>query len=148
CGGAGVRKGRRSAIVPHSAKEMFELVDDVESYPEFLPWCNDAKIVSRSNDTVVATLELHRGSISRHFTTRNTRRPYEAIEMRLVDGPFRHLEGGWRFRDLDGQGCEVLLELEFEFESRMVDLVFGHFFEDTLRALVNAFTQRAAAVYG
>ena len=143
-----MRRVRRSAIVPHTAREMFELVDDVEAYPEFLPWCNDAKVQERSDDTVVATLELHRGSVSRHFTTRNTRRPYEAIDMQLVDGPFRHLEGGWRFRDLSGEGCEVTLDLEFEFDSRLVDLVFGGYFEETLEALVDAFTGRAAAVYG
>lgn len=134
--------------MPHSAKEMFELVDDVEAYPEFLPWCNDARVDDRSDDTIVATLELHRGSVSKHFTTRNRRRPYEAIDVALVDGPFRHLGGGWRFRDISEDGCEVTLELEFEFDSRVVDMVFGRYFEDTLKALVDAFTRRAAAVYG
>lgn len=143
-----MRKVKRSALVPHSAKEMFELVDDVEAYPEFLPWCNDAKVQTRTDDTVVATLELHRGSVSKHFTTRNTRRPYEAIDMALIDGPFRRLDGGWRFRDISGEGCEVSLELEFEFDNRVVDMIFGRFFEDTLKALVDAFTGRAAAVYG
>lgn len=148
CAAKRMRKVRRSAIVPHTAAEMFQLVDDVEAYPEFLPWCHDAKVESDTGDTVVATLELHRGSVSRHFTTRNTRRPHEAIDMQLVEGPFRHLAGGWRFRDLAGEGCEVTLELEFDFDSRVVDLVFGRFFEDTLKALVDAFTRRAAAVYG
>lgn len=143
-----MRKVKRSALVPHTAQEMFELVDDVEAYPEFLPWCNDAKVQNRTDDTVVATLELHRGSVSKHFTTRNTRRPYEAIDMALIDGPFRHLDGGWRFRDISEHGSEVSLELEFEFDSRMVDMIFGRFFEDTLKALVEAFTGRAAAVYG
>lgn len=143
-----MRKVKRSALVPHTAQEMFELVDDVEAYPEFLPWCNDAKVQSRTDDTVVATLELHRGSVSKHFTTRNTRRPYEAIDMALIDGPFRHLDGGWRFRDISEHGSEVSLQLEFEFDSRMVDMIFGRFFEDTLKALVEAFTRRAAAVYG
>lgn len=143
-----MRKVRRTALVPHSAKEMFDLVDNVEAYPEFLPWCNDACVQSRDDQTVVATLELHKGSISKHFTTRNTLQPYEAIGMTLIDGPFRHLEGGWRFRDITDDGCEVSLELEFEFDSRIVDLMFGRFFEDTLEALVDAFTKRAAAAYG
>lgn len=143
-----MRKVRRTALVPHSAKEMFELVDDVEAYPDFLPWCNDASVQSRDEETVVATLELHKGAVSKHFTTRNTLKPYEAIGMTLIDGPFRHLDGGWRFRDITDDGCEVSLELEFEFDSRIVDLVFGRFFEDTLKALVDAFTTRAAAVYG
>lgn len=143
-----MREVRRTALVPYSAKEMFELVDDVEAYPEFLPWCNDASVQSRNEETVVATLELHKGGVSKHFTTRNTLKPYEAIDMALVDGPFRHLDGGWRFRDITDDGCEVSLELEFEFDSRIVDVMFGRFFEDILSALVDAFTRRAAAVYG
>ena len=143
-----MREVRRTALVPYSAKEMFELVDDVEAYPEFLPWCNDAAVQSRDEGTVLATLELHKGGVSKHFTTRNTLKPFEAIDMALVDGPFRHLDGGWRFRDIADDGCEVSLELEFEFDSRVVDLMFGRFFEDILSALVDAFTRRAAAVYG
>jgi ribosome-associated toxin RatA of RatAB toxin-antitoxin module len=143
-----MRKVRRSAIVPHSAKEMFALVDDVEAYPQFLPWCNDATVQSRTDDTVVATLELHKGTVSKHFTTRNTLKQFESIDMALIDGPFRHLDGGWRFREITGDGCEVSLELEFEFDSRLVDLMFGRYFEDTLKALVDAFTRRAATVYG
>lgn len=127
---------------------MFELVDNVEAYPEFLPWCNDASEQSRNEKTVVATLELHKGGVSKHFTTRNTLKPFEAIDLALVDGPFRHLDGGWRFRDITDDGCEVSLELEFEFDSRIVDVMFGRFFEDILSALVDAFTRRAAAVYG
>jgi ribosome-associated toxin RatA of RatAB toxin-antitoxin module len=143
-----MRKVRRTALVPHSAKEMFELVDDVEAYPDFLPWCNDASVQSRDEEAVVATLELHKGAISKHFTTRNTLHPYQAIGMTLIDGPFRHLDGGWQFRDITDDGCEVSLELEFEFDSRIVDMMFGRFFEDTLEALVDAFTRRAAVVYG
>lgn len=143
-----MREVRRTALVPYSAKEMFELVDNVEAYPEFLPWCNDASVQSRNEETVVATLELHKGGVSKHFTTRNTLKPFAAIDMALVDGPFRHLDGGWRFRDITDDGCEVSLELEFEFDSRIVDVMFGRFFEDILSALVDAFTRRAAAVYG
>jgi ribosome-associated toxin RatA of RatAB toxin-antitoxin module len=90
-----MRKVRRSVVVPYTAPQMFQLVDDVEAYPEFLPWCNDATVESRSGDTVIATLELHKGSVSKHFTTRNTRREFEAIDLALVDGPFRELGGGW-----------------------------------------------------
>lgn len=143
-----MRKVKQSALVPHSAKEMFQLVDDVEAYPGFLPWCNDVTVKSRTPETVVATLELHKGTVSKHFTTRNTRREFEAIDLALVDGPFRQLDGGWRFRDIADNGCEVSLELEFEFDSRLVDMMFGGFFEDTLKALVDAFTQRAARIYG
>ena len=143
-----MRKVSRSALVPYNAQQMFLLVDDVDAYPEFLPWCNDAEVHLRTEDTVEATLELHKGSVSNHFTTRNTRREFEAIDIALVGGPFRHLQGGWRFTDLEGQGCKVALELEFEFESMMVDMLFGRFFEDTCNSLVDAFTRRAEQVFG
>lgn len=143
-----MRKVHRSALVPYTAREMFVLVDDVESYPEFLPWCNDAAVHNRNGDTVEATLELHRGSISNHFTTRNTRREFVAIDIVLIGGPFRHLQGGWRFTEIGQEGCKIVLELDFEFESRFIDLMFGSFFEETCNSLVDAFTNRAKAVFG
>lgn len=143
-----MRKVNRSALVPYTAYEMFCLVDDVEAYPEFLPWCNDAEVHKRTDDVVEATLELHKGSVSNHFTTRNTRHVHEAIDIALVGGPFRHLQGGWKFQDLGENGCKVSLELEFQFSSMMIDLMFGHFFEETCNSLVDAFTRRAPAVFG
>jgi ribosome-associated toxin RatA of RatAB toxin-antitoxin module len=127
---------------------MYQLVGDVDAYSEFLPWCNRSEILQRDGDTVEASLELHKGSVSKSFTTRNTHHPDEAIDLSLVGGPFRHLEGGWRFEPLGDEGCKVSLELDFEFESRMVDMLFGSFFEDTCNSLVDAFTTRAADIYG
>ena len=143
-----MRKVGRSALVPYSAEEMFRLVDDVRAYPEFLPWCSDASIGQEQGDTMVATLELQKGGLKRRFTTRNIRKPHSAIELALVGGPFRDLSGGWRFRDLGEEGCKVSLELEFAFDSRLVDMMFGPFFEDICNSLVDAFTRRAAEVYG
>ena len=143
-----MRKVNRSAIVPYSAREMFVLVDDVEAYPEFLPWCNQAEIHNRTEDSVEATLELHKGSVSNKFTTRNTRKEFEEIGLALVGGPFRHLAGGWRFKELGDDGCKVLLELDFEFESRLVDMMFGSFFADICNSLVDASTKRSEAVFG
>jgi len=143
-----MRSVRRSALVPHSAPEMFRLVDDVEAYPEFLPWCSDARIEKTEGDVVEASLTLNKGGLSKRFTTRNTRRPPEAIDLDLVGGPFRVLTGGWRFRDLGPGGCKVSLELDFEFESRMLDAILGAYFEKTCSSLVEAFTRRAQAVYG
>jgi len=127
---------------------MFRLVDDVDSYAEFLPWCNQSEVLSRSDDTVEATLELHQGAVSKSFTTRNTLRTDEAIDLELLGGPFRHLAGGWKFQSLGAGGSKVSLELEFEFEGRMIDMMFGAFFEETCNSLVDAFTRRAADVYG
>ncbi len=143
-----MRSVNRSALVPYSPAEMFGLVDDVESYPEFLPWCNDATVHARDEDVVEATLELHKGSMSNHFTTRNTLHRPDAIDLALIGGPFRHLEGGWRFKALEEAGCKVSLQLDFQFESMVVDLMFGHFFEETCNSLVDAFTRRAQTIYG
>lgn len=143
-----MRTVNRSALVPYTAREMFVLVDDVESYPEFLPWCNDAELHNRTADTVEATLELHRGSISNHFTTLNTRHEFDKIELALIGGPFRILQGGWRFTEIPDKGCKVALELDFEFESTFVDMMFGHFFEETCNSLLDAFTKRARDVFG
>jgi ribosome-associated toxin RatA of RatAB toxin-antitoxin module len=143
-----MRKVNRSALVPYTAQEMFRLVDDIESYPEFLPWCNAATVQQRDPDKVVATLELRKGAVSRKFTTRNTPTANSSIDIALVGGPFRRLSGGWRFREIGNTGCEVSLELEFAFDSMLVDMMFGSFFEDTCNSLVDAFTQRATQVYG
>ncbi len=143
-----MRKISKSALVPYSAHEMFVLVDDVESYPEFLPWCNQAKIHIRTDEIVEATLELHKGAVSKKFTTRNSRHEFDSIGIALIGGPFRHLEGGWQFTDLGNDGCRASLELEFEFDSMMVDMMFGSFFESTCNSLVDAFTNRAEAVFG
>ena len=143
-----MRRVNRSALVPYTAREMFILVDDVESYPEFLPWCSSAEVHNRTTEIVEATLELHKGSLSDHFTTRNTRCEFETIEIELIDGPFRHLQGGWRFTEIGEEGCKLALKLDFEFENMFVDMIFGSFFEDTCNSLINAYSKRAKTVFG
>jgi ribosome-associated toxin RatA of RatAB toxin-antitoxin module len=143
-----MRQVKKSAIVPYCAREMFDLVDDVDAYAEFLPWCGRSEVLKRSDDTVEAMLELHKGGVSKSFTTRNSRVPGQSIDLQLLGGPFRHLEGGWRFEPLGDEGCKVLLELDFEFDSRIVDMMFGAFFEETCNSLVDAFIDRAAQIYG
>ena len=142
-----MRKVCRSALVPYSAAQMFKLVKDVEQYPAFLPWCNDAEIHIRGENFIEASLELHRGRISKRFRTRNVFRENESLGIALVGGPFRHMSGGWTFEQLGDAGSKVTLELEFEFESRATDVIFGRFFEHTCNALVDSFTQRAAKIY-
>jgi len=143
-----MRRVSRSALVPHTAEHMFALVEDVDSYPEFLPWCNDVEVHSREGNVVEVTLELHRGKISRRFRTRNTMRPTEAMNLELVSGPFRHLNGGWQFLPLGDTGSKVSLHMEFEFDSRTLDALIGRYFEHICNALVDAFTQRANEIYG
>lgn len=143
-----MRQVHRSALVPHPADNMFSLVDDIESYPEFLPWCRGARIHSREEAMVDASLELHLGELSREFRTRNTASDRSSITMELVDGPFRHLAGQWVFTPLGDAGSKVALDLEFEFRNPVVDRMFGAIFEETCNSLVDAFTRRADAVFG
>lgn len=146
-GSAVMRRVSRSALVPYSAADMYELVKDVEAYPAFLPWCNDATLHIDSPEYIEATLEMHRHGISKRFRTRNVLKKDAALGIELVGGPFRHLSGGWQFQQLGEAGSKVALELEFEFENRATDLVFGRFFETTCNALIDSFTKRAAQIY-
>ena len=142
-----MRKVNRSALVPYTAAQMFELVKDVESYPSFLPWCAGAEVHIRGEDFIEASLELHRGRISKRFRTRNHFVTNEWLGIELVGGPFRHMSGGWTFEQLGDTGCKVVLSLEFAFENRATDVILGRFFEHTCSALVDSFTNRAAAIY-
>lgn len=137
----------RSALVPYSAAQMYALVKDVEAYPSFLPWCNDAELHVSEPDYIEASLELHRHGISKRFRTRNALRENESLGIALVGGPFRRLSGGWLFQSLGNDGSKVSLELEFEFESRTLEIIFGRFFEKTCNSLVYSFTERAASIY-
>lgn len=143
-----MRKVSRSALVPYSAGQMYALVDDVAAYPTFLRWCNAATVHSRDDDHVEASLELQRGTLSKTFTTRNSLDPGKAIHIALLGGPFRHLSGDWRFEQLGDDGSKVSLDLEFEFENRVTDALFGRYFEDTCNSLIGSFTQRANKIYG
>ena len=143
-----MRNVSRSALVPYSADQMYALVEDFQSYPEFLPWCTGATLHSRDADTIEASLEMQRAGVKKSFTTRNTLQPGVAMGITLVGGPFRDLSGDWRFEQLGQDGSKVSLHLEFEFESRMMDALFGRFFEDTCNSLIDSFTQRANKIYG
>ena len=143
-----MRSVNRSALVPYTASDMFALVADVESYPDFLPWCSDVEVHYREGNVVEATLELHKGKISRRFRTRNTMTPDERMDLALVGGPFRHLAGAWSFKQLGEHGSKVSLEMDFEFDSRTLDVMIGRYFEDICNQLVDAFTQRADQVLG
>ncbi|HNP63201.1 MAG TPA: type II toxin-antitoxin system RatA family toxin [Woeseiaceae bacterium] len=143
-----MRKVARSALVPYTAEQMYALVEEVDAYPDFLPWCTGVIVHSRNAEEIDATLELERGSIRKSFRTRNSLQPGKAMKLELIGGPFKHLEGFWLFEQLGTDGSKVSLDLEFEFESRVTDAVFGSFFESTCNSLVNSFTDRARKVYG
>lgn len=138
----------RSAIVNHSAQQMFSLVSDVESYPRFLPWCDTARVAERAPGRTVATLRINFRGLKEEFTTENRDRPGESIDLKLVAGPFRSLEGGWRFTPLSAGACKVELNLRYEFASGLLDRVVGKVFDEIASSLVDAFARRADQLYG
>ena len=138
----------RSALVPYTPQEMFELVSDIEAYPRFLPWCHGARILSRDIDEVRARIEFAVGGMTRSFTTRNRHQINKMIEMHLVDGPFSRLNGFWRFDPLGEEGSKIALFLEYDFSSRVLGMVVGPVFGQIANTLVGAFQQRAVDIYG
>ena len=143
-----MRKVSRSALVPYSADQMYALVEDFLAYPDFLPWCTGAILHSRDPETIEASLELQRSGVRKSFRTRNTLQPGVEMGIALVGGPFRHLAGGWRFEQLGDDGSKVSLQLDFEFENRVTDAVFGRYFEKTCNSLIDSFIKRAHEIYG
>ncbi len=138
----------RSALVFYSAQQMFDLVNAVPDYPQFLPGCSSARIVSQTDLDMVAMLTVSKAGISHSFTTHNRLTPNQQIAMQLVDGPFKQLQGGWTFVPLNDNACKVILQLEFEFSSKIIQFAFGKIFSELTASMVNAFTQRAKQVYG
>jgi ribosome-associated toxin RatA of RatAB toxin-antitoxin module len=137
----------RSAIVEHTAQEMFALVDDIESYPRFLPWCTAARVDARTPASVRATLTVGVRGVRQSFTTENELRPGESMRMRLVKGPFRRFAAEWRFRPLSDEACAIDFSLEYQMAgplARLLEPLFDHI-ADTM---VDAFTRRAAELYG
>ena len=143
-----MRTVSRSALVPYSAEQMYVLVEDVESYPDFLPWCGSAVLHWRDGDVLEGSVEMHVAGLRRSFRTRNRMREHEAIDMELVEGPFSHLSGGWHFKALNHLGCKVSLEVEFEVKSRATNQLLGRYFEQICNSLVDAFVRRAQDIYG
>jgi len=122
---------------------MYALINDIERYPEFVPWCAAARVDSRKDGEVVATLNIKRGPLRAEFTTRNLLEPDRRILMQFVSGPFRVLEGLWTLSPLGELGCRVELEMRFEFANRVAGTLFESLFEDTAASLVDAFVKRA-----
>lgn len=138
----------RQALLPYSTKQMFELVDNIDSYPEFLPNCTAAKEVERTNGQVIATLGVSKGGFEKEFTTRNINNPYDSIDMELVAGPFKHLTGRWSFIELDESACKIELVVKFEFSNMLTNLAFSSVFNHLAESFVDAFSKRAQLVYG
>lgn len=137
----------RSALVTFTTRQMFELVNSIEEYPRFLPWCRSSEIIHQTDTEIEASLEIAWSGIHKKFTTRNHLYPYERIDILLVHGPFRRLEGRWSFISYGEHGCKVNLDLEFELAGQVMDVIFQPIFNHIANSLVDAFCKRAADIY-
>ncbi|MBI4937682.1 MAG: type II toxin-antitoxin system RatA family toxin [Nitrosomonadales bacterium] len=137
----------KSVLVPYSAEQMFTLVDKVEDYPQFLPWCGGSSVSSVDGNTVHATVHINYYHVRQSFTTENLRQPPNYIDITLKDGPFKHLDGGWRFIPLSESACKIEFQLHYEFSHKLLEKVFGPVFHYIANNFVEAFIHRAEKVY-
>ena len=137
----------RSALVPFSAKQMYQLVDDIDSYHLFVPYCQESTVLERNKHQVTAKLHVAKSGITKSFTTQNSLQENSLIKMELVDGPFTHLSGNWLFTPLSDSACKIELDLNFEFSSKLTTLAFTKVFSKLIQSMVSAFTQRAEEIY-
>ena len=143
-----MREVQRSALMPYSAIQMFDVVNDVVSYPAFLPWCVDSELLESSSTVIVARLGLARGRLRQSFSTRNELDSPNHISMSLVEGPFSLLKGEWHFTQLGEEGCKIEMNLRFDFDNRLMNAALGKVFTVAADRLVDAFCERADVIYG
>ncbi len=138
----------KSVLIERSAQQMFALVDQVEDYPRFLPWCSQTRVEFRDEKKTIATLHISYLSVKSHFTTENEKEFPLRMSLRLVDGPFRRLEGLWRFKPLAENACKIEFQLSYEFSSKIFEKIIGPVFSQITNTFVDAFVKRADEVYG
>lgn len=138
----------KSVLVAHAAAQMFALVDDVEAYPEFLPWCAGAKVLARGEASKTARVDIDFHGVKAHFTTDNQNHPPSSILIRLKDGPFEDLHGEWRFRALAEQACKVEFTLAWQFKTHVIEALIGPVFNRIATTFIDAFVRRADALHG
>ncbi len=138
----------KSVLLSYSAEQMFALVERVEDYPSFLPWCGGVDVKERAADQLIATLSMQYHGIKQSFTTKNSNCPPTSMHMTLVDGPFKQLDGVWRFTALRTDACKVEFDLQYEFSSKLLENLIGPVFSKIANSLVDSFCQRAQVVYG
>lgn len=137
----------RSALVSFTPEQMYEIVNDVDKYVDFLPWCGASEKLDEAGNEVKASVTIAKGLVNKKFITQNTLVVNEAIEMQLVDGPFKYLKGSWRFDDIKGEACKISLELDFQFTNGLVSLAIGPIFNQIANSMVDAFVERANTIY-
>ncbi|EZP33121.1 type II toxin-antitoxin system RatA family toxin [Pseudomonas sp. RIT288] len=138
---------QRSALLPYPAQFLYDLVNDVARYPEFLPWCSSAEVLESSPEHMRASVGVAKGGLSQHFVTRNTLVPGQSIEMNLEEGPFNQLHGVWVFKALNEKACKISLDLSFDYAGPLVRATLGPLFNQAANTLVDAFCQRAKQMH-
>lgn len=138
----------KELLVPYSAEQMYDLVNDINKYSDFLPWCSLSQIIEQTEDSMTAKLGLSYSGFSQEFTTQNKLEPGCKIELNLVSGPFKHFSGIWKFTDIGESGCKVELDLDFSFSNPILAMTVGKFFESAATELVTNFYKRAQNIYG
>ena len=133
----------KSAIVLHPAQKMFQLVDSVENYPQFLPWCGSTQIIERDNDKTIASIEINYKGIRQTFTTENTKKQNQEMMIKLIDGPFKYLSGLWMFKNLDKDSCQIELKLEYEFSNVILEKLISPVFNMIANTFIDEFIKEA-----
>ena len=137
----------KTAVLPYSAGQVMALIEDIRSYPQFLPWCGRTRVIQDQGEEVIAEITISHGAFGKSFTTKNRYQRPKLAEVRLVNGPFRFLEGLWQLEP-DPKGTKVTLDMRFEFASRLVGAFLEPIFKQAAETMVQRFAQRARAVYG
>jgi ribosome-associated toxin RatA of RatAB toxin-antitoxin module len=138
----------KTVLLGYSAEQMFALVDRVEDYPQFLPWCGGVEVKQREEGRLIATLKINYHGVKQSFTTENTNVRPSSMTMRLLEGPFKHLHGTWQFKPLREDACKVEFDLQYEFSNKLIEQIIGPVFNMIANSFIDSFSKRAEAVYG
>ncbi len=138
----------KSVLIEYSAAQMYALVENLTAYPEFLPWCGGTEILEREGEITRAAITIDFRGLKQRFSTENRANPPQLIEMSLLHGPFRHLDGSWRFKALGDDACKIEFRLHYEFSSKLLEKLVGPVFHFIASTFVDAFVKRALQVYG
>ena len=138
----------KSVLIERSAAQMFKLVDAVEDYPKFLPWCGGTELLERSDTRTAARIHINYHGIKAHFATANDKEAPRRMNIRLTEGPFKHMDGGWIFTPLGETACKVEFRLHYEFSSKLLEKVLGPVFHRITETFVESFVKRANQIHG
>lgn len=138
----------KTVFVGYSAEQMFALVEHVEDYPQFLPWCGEVDVANRTEQELTATLSINYHGIKQAFTTKNTNQRPHSMEMNLVHGPFKQLLGKWAFTELRSDACKIEFDLQYEFSNKFLEMMIGPVFSKIANSFVDSFCARAESLYG